>query len=454
MIYGAAINVLDYGADPTGTNDSLAAFDLAILAGNDIVIPEGTYKITATWLIPAGKNVCGSGYETTGYSGRPSIVPTVAVTGAAIDFLGKTLKNIFVDGTNTTGVVGLRMGNAVIANLNIVQNVEVANFKGTGANGLQILNCVGAYFTNCRFNKNNQGVDIGSLATTSGCPTTLVFNECWFRESVGTGVVLRRGNQISFYDCLWESNFGSGMYADGNAGQVLVGVHVHGGWCEDNWRGLSVPARTAQAHFEFIGVGGSFENFTVQDTLFSGSATGERAIIANDIHDLNIIAPITSTSGGANIIQTIDSFGWLNFWRHSGSTGWYNSGGAVNTTDTIFGRWISWTPTFTPLGSMTYTAITIATAQYKIIGKTLMFELNVIGTTGGSASARIDFDLPLGITSANSNYLICRINDNGTPVVGTARTQGINAILLNKLDGSNFTLGTTGFTGSFTLEID
>lgn len=54
MIKGAAINVLDYGADPTGTNDSTAAIQAAIdyvgtLTQNrpTIFIPAGTYIVTA-----------------------------------------------------------------------------------------------------------------------------------------------------------------------------------------------------------------------------------------------------------------------------------------------------------------------------------------------------------------------------------------------------------------------
>ncbi len=50
MIDGAVLNVLDYGADPTGANDSTAAIQAAIdeaLAANKAVyIPTGTYLNT------------------------------------------------------------------------------------------------------------------------------------------------------------------------------------------------------------------------------------------------------------------------------------------------------------------------------------------------------------------------------------------------------------------------
>ena len=45
MINGARINVLDFGADPTGVNDSSAAIQSAVNQQGDIFIPSGIYKI-------------------------------------------------------------------------------------------------------------------------------------------------------------------------------------------------------------------------------------------------------------------------------------------------------------------------------------------------------------------------------------------------------------------------
>jgi len=60
MINGAPLNVLDFGADPTGVADSTAAFNAAIAAANakggtdranvpgtTIFITDGKYRITA-----------------------------------------------------------------------------------------------------------------------------------------------------------------------------------------------------------------------------------------------------------------------------------------------------------------------------------------------------------------------------------------------------------------------
>jgi hypothetical protein len=51
MIEGASVNVLDFGADPTGVADSTVAIQAAVNANNgfcSIYFPSGTYKVTST----------------------------------------------------------------------------------------------------------------------------------------------------------------------------------------------------------------------------------------------------------------------------------------------------------------------------------------------------------------------------------------------------------------------
>jgi hypothetical protein len=458
MISGAPINVLDYGADPTGGNDSLAAFNAAIAAGSYIVIPVGTYKLTGTFNVPQNKTVAGLGYAATGNAGRVTLVPTAAVTGAAIELEGtyNWLSHIYVDGTATTGVIGLRVGNVPLANLCYVTAVECDNFYGAGGKGLQIINTVGTSFTDCRFNKNQECVDIGTLSS-GGCPTTTTFNGCYFREATGVGVVIRTNFDVVFNQCLWEANYQSGMAIDGSSGNVCVGVTVNGGWCEGNWRSLTGAPLLAEAHFEFIGTGGDVENITVNGTLFSGSATSERAIKANTIYDLLVNAPITSTTGGAGMISTTSCTGWLDNWRAATGTGWTNTGGSMQSNQVLWNNvlsaWTDWTPSFTT-GAMTFTGVTITTARYKQNGKTLLFELEVLGTIGGTPGANMGISLPLGNTSRNTSYLLCYMVDNAAATTGFMRFDGTNTFGLYRLNSANFTAGAFSFTGSFTIEID
>ena len=52
MITGAPVNVLDFGADPTGVPDSQPPLQAAINPGaTEILLPSGTYRLTSGLVI-------------------------------------------------------------------------------------------------------------------------------------------------------------------------------------------------------------------------------------------------------------------------------------------------------------------------------------------------------------------------------------------------------------------
>jgi len=62
----AFINVLDYGADPTNSTDSLAAFNAALSATSNLdavmlIIPPGSYRMSDAWVIDRPVHILGSG---------------------------------------------------------------------------------------------------------------------------------------------------------------------------------------------------------------------------------------------------------------------------------------------------------------------------------------------------------------------------------------------------------
>lgn len=63
MINGAPINVLDYGADPTGVANSTAAIQAAVDAGGTVYFPAGTYQITHIDL-NSYNQIVGDGWST------------------------------------------------------------------------------------------------------------------------------------------------------------------------------------------------------------------------------------------------------------------------------------------------------------------------------------------------------------------------------------------------------
>jgi hypothetical protein len=93
MVTGAPVNVLDYGADPTGANDSHAAFVSALATGRAIYVPGGTYLLSAMLDFPAGdantRDFYGDGYEKT-------ILLFDDVSGISCNNSGATFSNFSV----------------------------------------------------------------------------------------------------------------------------------------------------------------------------------------------------------------------------------------------------------------------------------------------------------------------------------------------------------------------
>lgn len=85
--------VLNYGADPTGTNDSTSAIQNAVTAaassGQPVYIPAGTYKITSAlnWKVN-GLTVRGDGAQSTKIVQHTANTPVVQVAGSDQDIGG------------------------------------------------------------------------------------------------------------------------------------------------------------------------------------------------------------------------------------------------------------------------------------------------------------------------------------------------------------------------------
>ena len=84
MITGAVVNVIDFGADPTGATDSTSAIQAAIdsITNGTVYFPNGTYSINTTLNIDAGTkislNLVGNGLASKlRYNGTTSAIPMV-----------------------------------------------------------------------------------------------------------------------------------------------------------------------------------------------------------------------------------------------------------------------------------------------------------------------------------------------------------------------------------------
>jgi len=177
MITGAPINVLDYGADPTGTTDSTNAIQNAINAGSFIYIPTGTYKITSSLTCYGIKKIVGDGCNAT-------IISRANATAQNID--GNTVYSVFyltsryncleslgINGDSTVQGIVLASGTVYEpASNGSIKNVKIENC-GQGIVGLTMYMYV---FENviCRYCSSAAFDFHSSLPKTS-----LTFNSCW-----------------------------------------------------------------------------------------------------------------------------------------------------------------------------------------------------------------------------------------------------------------------------------
>jgi hypothetical protein len=152
MITGAPVNVLDYGADPTGANDSTTAIQAAVNAGSVVEFPAGEYLISANINLPSSVALVGAGYEfvtikstanrslisdggTSPSNGNNLFVKGLAFSGVTIvckDYIEQL--NIFAS-YFTSGAVAGNAYNAILTDAPTVetytkiQNAEIADCK-------------------------------------------------------------------------------------------------------------------------------------------------------------------------------------------------------------------------------------------------------------------------------------------------------------------------------------
>ena len=150
MINGDVANVLDFGADPTGTTNSSAAFTNAFATGKTVFAPKGLYLVNDV-CVPGSQNLTGEGKDLTilraganctnavVYANNPfSIVSDLTIDGnsgvyTAVGFLS--------DGASTE----YANFNQTLNNL-VVKNCSSYGIRTKGGNAFTLTN---SYITNC-----------------------------------------------------------------------------------------------------------------------------------------------------------------------------------------------------------------------------------------------------------------------------------------------------------------
>ena len=297
MISGAPVNVLDFGADPTGLTDSSAAIQAAINYVESLFVNnlEGTFR-TPTLVFPYGEYLCTGliitkPFAMTSAGANSSILKTttnatlltVAGSGTgSLGYEGMHITNLSFRG-NSTGAAqtGLVFGGPDM-NSNVVQDCEFLRF---GQRGFSYLGAGNIKFIRNKvfFNKEEGAVFRGFETGLTGYITwseiksnAFSYNKIglWLRSQVGS---------VDVANNLFESNT-AGVSGMGTSDRPSIGLKItknpggtdyeslgysaiHNNYFEDNWPGVSCE---------------TMHNVDVYDNYFDSNSPSIDAFSASD----------------------------------------------------------------------------------------------------------------------------------------------------------------------------
>lgn len=452
MITGAVANVLDYGADPSGTSDSTPAFQDAFDSGlGRVYIPVGDYKLLDTVTVGQSVRVTGGGMRET------------------------TLQWYGNDATKPM----ITTGNGAVTD-NVVFEDFGLNNHGTAKCGIEI-KCVRAVCERL-FSNSTKAFNTSVIQTdiTNTC-FDIVLRDCSFFVSDNTsvtpyGYIGARGHTFDVIGCMF-SGFGvAGVRLGGYTGGAPVGEQVVGG-CVVGSRFESFSNATAPYPGSATAVGlwaREVEGLTVAGCNFEfpgdgvASAAAQRPIKLQVVNGAAVTGNYFSGVGQATGAIDIADIGCVGvtiegntFHNFNGPAVVTSGTGDITKVDVGYNQITSgttqvvdqtFTPTFTTGGSSTgWTFASKSLARR--IGLNMQYDIQLTfsgksGTTAGNARISV----PVAALSTGPDIY-------GSALLSTYTTKGIQAYLpagstaiwLIAEDGTQ--LADTNFTSSSVLNI-
>lgn len=206
MITGAPVNVLDWGADPTGVADSQPAIQAAINSGAvEIIIPSGTYRLNSGLTVSknnAVKKISGFDMSTTLklYTSTTASIfdiqyvspPPETKQFFAIENLILTSNGTKADAFLTYGILSTGTSYAYF------NNIRATNFSGSGC---EIKGCVYIGLDNYTAGECNYGLAF-ELNLGVAC-TSVVVNRAYVSGCL-RGITQTNANNMTYIDCVIE----------------------------------------------------------------------------------------------------------------------------------------------------------------------------------------------------------------------------------------------------------
>lgn len=416
MIEGAVANVLDFGADPTGAADSLAAIDLALASGaKQVYFPKGTYKTTAVINRPPTVRMYGDG--------ATSSVISAAHNGIIVD---TSPANLSGDGYNSFQDIGFT--NAATFNSSIgikLTNLTSCSLRRVYVTGGPVIGIQCVFVLNSEFDQLNvtdcsdSGIYLFStgLATGTNRNVFRCMNNTY--NAVGIKIDTTGGLSSQFDDVAIESSTGypveiingsqivfNRLYLEGNA----QSVHVRGGdtvMFRDTMKVSNIPL------IRVSGFAGT--NVTVENLYeLSGGGVGGDSSIFQIKSNGDIVFP-EITPSGSGVTTTSNTLGNYQegVWVPTDGSG----AGLTLTTGTC--RWTKTGRIVTALFNITYPSTANGSATI-IAGLPFLNKGNAavnIGYTTVSSLLR-------GLTADDERYFLWYKADGSRPT--NAELSGAN----------------------------
>jgi hypothetical protein len=448
-------DVRRYGAVGDGSNDDTSALNAAFtITGEPAFLPEGTFKVTANLSVPTCSEIVGCGPYVS------IIMPAAGVTKVlSLGHLDAPalLAGFRIDGTNTSGAVGIFVGDA-IAWAGRIEQIWIQFFTGsTTSYGIRFGDALKTEINNCTLKENRVGCLMSQV--TPVFPTTLTFVSCQFHDNVEQGLLVRNGNGINFIGCDFESNGKEGVLLLPVTDDIIRAYNFIGCWFEDNWTG---GGHTSD--FQFVaGDGTALGTARIQPRLYScyfaTDGTTPKAIKIDGsaasavIYDPRIISQVTGA-----IVFSNGGYGLID-----GTPAEYDLPDLVSDTGNLVGNtagiWKAHLGTYaSSVGNAATSfsgAITTTVSRFKRLGKTCIVNFKFSGTLQAVTPNAITVTLPSGVTPAFDHGGGCKILIASTYYAAEILASASDSkIYFTKADNSNFASGAT-FTmqGTLTFEV-
>jgi hypothetical protein len=200
------VSVVSYGADPTGTTDSSAAFTAALAASKCVYVPDGNYLIGDV-TVPSGRKLYGNATFTSRLllTTRPKLTKkSGTVTRMLNCTTGNdiTIEGLLIDGSdNTPHGVAHGADNLTLRDVAII---KCNDGLGNGASS----NSMTTFVYNCYIGQNIRGIR---------CPVDMTVIGGSITSNYTHGIDCQSGNDFNKFMTRveWNGNGNSGAYTEG-----------------------------------------------------------------------------------------------------------------------------------------------------------------------------------------------------------------------------------------------